>query len=84
VLFHVDARIPDGADIAPLLEAEIAAVAELRRIGFVTHLWRRPDGTGAYLVVEADGEESAQATLDALPFPTNGLMVMHVTPIEAL
>jgi len=84
VLFHVDARIPEGVDITPLLADEVAAVAELRRIGFIEQLFRRPDGSGAYLIVESDSEATAQDTLDALPFPRAGLMVMHVTAIERM
>ena len=82
MLFHVDARIPAGSDIQPLLAAEVKAVAELRDAGFIEQIFRRPDGSGAYLVVESDSAATAQATLDWLPFPRAGLMTMHITEIE--
>jgi muconolactone delta-isomerase len=84
MLFFVDARIEDGADIEPLLQAEVAAVKVLHTEGFIERLWRREDGTGAYLIVTADSLESAQSRLDALPFPENGLMKMQVEPVELL
>jgi hypothetical protein len=84
VLFFVDARIVPGADIEPHLEDEVAAVKVLVDRGFVTELFRREDGTGAYLLVDADSAAVAQATLDALPFPQRGLMEMRVEPVERL
>lgn len=84
MLFFVDARIPPGADIAPHLEEEKAAVRELRDRGFVEQLFRREDGTGAYLIVNAGSAEEAQRTMDGLPFPRLGLMTMRVEAIERL
>lgn len=84
MLFVVDARILPGADIAPHLEAEKAAVAELRREGFIEQLFRRLDDTGAWLVVEAPDAEEAQRRLDELPFVVNGVMRMALSPSERL
>jgi muconolactone delta-isomerase len=84
MLFFVDARIVPGVDIEPHLEEEVAAVRALRDRGFIEQLFRREDGTGAYLVVDADSLEAAQETVDGLPFPVRGLMTMRVERIERL
>jgi muconolactone delta-isomerase len=84
MLFFVDARLVPGVDIEPHLDEEVAAVKKLVAEGFIERLFRREDGTGAYLVVEADSLELAQRTLDALPFPVRGLMTMRVEPVERL
>jgi hypothetical protein len=84
MLFLVDARIVPGSDIAPLLEAEKAGVAEMRAEGFIEQLFRRLDDTGAWLIVEAESEDDAQRRLDALPFPQAGLMTMTLSSCERL
>jgi hypothetical protein len=84
MLFHVDARIVEGADIQPHVAEEVEAVAALRHEGFIEELLRREDGTGAYLVVKDDSIESAQQRMDALPFPKLGLMTMHLEHVERL
>jgi hypothetical protein len=84
VFFFVDAEIQPGADIEPYLEQELAAVNEMRESGFIQLLLRRPDGSGAFLLVEESSIERAQERLDALPFPQQGLMVMHVQPVDRL
>lgn len=83
MLLFGDARIRPGADIAPSLADEVAAVAVLRERGFITHLWRHLDGTGAVLIIEAESAEAATAVLDTLPFVRRGLMTIPVSPIEA-
>jgi hypothetical protein len=84
MLFFVDARILPGVDIEPHLADEIAAVKDLRAQGFIEQLFRRDDGAGAYLLVEAGSAKIAQETLDGLPFPRHGLMTMRVEPVERL
>jgi hypothetical protein len=84
MLFVVDARINEGADIQPLLEEEIKAVNELRALGFIEQLFRRRDNTGAWLVVTADSAERAQRRLDALPFVVAGVMTMTLSESERL
>lgn len=82
MLFFVDARIQPGADIAPLLQLEIEGVEAMRREGFIKLLLRRQDGTGAYLLVEDSSRDRAQGRLDALPFPSDGLMEMRLEPVD--
>jgi uncharacterized protein YciI len=84
MLFVVDARIREGADIQPLLEAELAAVNALREEGFIEQLFRRLDDTGAWLVVDAPSAEEAQQRLDALPFVVGDVMTMTLSPSERL
>ena len=84
MLFVVDARISDGADIQPLLADEIKAVESLRADGFIQQLFRRLDGTGAWLVVEAPSADEARHRLDALPFVVGDVMTMALSPSERL
>ncbi|MBL5974731.1 MAG: hypothetical protein D3X82_13465 [Candidatus Leucobacter sulfamidivorax] len=80
--FFGDARIAPGADPDPYLQDEILAVDELMRSGFITQLFRRLDGTGAVLLIEAESLESAEGTLAGLPFVRHGVMNIPVTPVE--
>ena len=84
MLFVVDARVRDGADIRPLLEDEIKAVEALRAEGFIEQLFRRVDGSGAWLVVEAPSADEARRRLDALPFVVGGVMTMALSQSERL
>jgi hypothetical protein len=80
--FHVDARVVPGADIAPRLADEQRRIKELHAQGFIEQLVRRTDGTGAWLIVRADDQASAQARLATLPFVEVGIMTMHLTHVE--
>jgi hypothetical protein len=82
--FYVDARFTPGSDPAPSMQAEIKRVGELKDEGFIDVLFRRLDGTGAYLVVTADDEAAARATLDTLPFVEEGTMSIAIDAVEQL
>ncbi|MGK0741910.1 hypothetical protein ACSHWG_08515 [Leucobacter sp. Z1108] len=76
-----DARIVPGADPEPHLAAEILAVDELMRTGFISQLFRRLDGTGAVLIIESESKEAAELTLAELPFVKNEVMRIPLTAI---
>lgn len=78
-----DARILPDADPAPYLDAEIAAVDQMMRDGFITHLYRHLDGSGAILIIESESIESAEQRLAQLPFVVHGVMTIPVSAIEA-
>jgi muconolactone delta-isomerase len=80
--FHVDARVVPGADIEPRLADEQRRVKELYEEGFIEHLFRRTDGTGAWLIVSDEDEASAQRRLATLPFVEIGIMTMHLSDVE--
>jgi muconolactone delta-isomerase len=82
--FFVDARFTPGADPEPRMEDEKRRVRELRDEGFIEQLFRRLDGTGAYLVVTEDSADAVHARLDTLPFVEIGIMRMQVDEIETL
>ncbi len=80
--FVVDARFTPDADPQPRLEDEKRRVAELRDEGFIELLFRRIDGTGAYLVVTAESEAAARERLDTLPFVEIAIMTMALDEVE--
>lgn len=82
--FHVDARFVEGADPQPRMADEVRRVQELRDEGVVEQVFRRLDGTGAYLVAVADSAEALTAHLDTLPFVEDGIMTMQLSEIEVL
>ncbi len=82
--FYVDARFTPGSDPAPTMQAEIRRVGELREEGFIELLYRRTDGTGAYLVVNDDSLAGAKAQLDTLPFVQEGTMSIAIDEVEQL
>jgi muconolactone delta-isomerase len=82
--FFVDARFTPGADPEPRMEDEKQRIRELRDEGFIEQLFRRLDGTGAYLVVTEDSVDAVHARLDTLPFVEIGIMRMQVDEIETL
>jgi muconolactone delta-isomerase len=82
--FLVDARLAAGADTQPRLADEQRRIRELYDEGFIEQLFRRTDGTGAWLIVEGDDEESAHRQLDTLPFVEIGIMTMHLSAVEPL
>jgi muconolactone delta-isomerase len=66
------------------MEDEKRRIRELRDEGFIEQLFRRLDGTGAYLVVTADTTDAVHERLDTLPFVEIGIMTMQVDEIETL
>jgi len=82
--FHVDARLVPEAEIAPWLADEQRRIRELHDEGFIELLFRRTDGTGAWLVVCAEDQASAARQLDTLPFVAAGIMTMDLSPVEGV
>ena len=82
--FLVDARLVPGADPQPRLADEQQRIKELYDEGFIEQLFRRLDGTGAWLIVQGDDEASAHRQLDTLPFVEIGIMTMHLSAVEPL
>jgi hypothetical protein len=82
VRFHVDARLVPGADIEPRLADEQRRIRELYDDGFIEQLFRREDATGAWLIVSAEDEDTANRELDTLPFVEIGIMTMELSAIE--
>jgi hypothetical protein len=82
--FWVDARFATDADPAPSMAAEVVRVRELRGSGFIEAIYRRLDGTGAYLMVVEENPADALAQLRTLPFVAEGTMSVSVAPVEQL
>jgi hypothetical protein len=82
--FCVDARFTPDADPAPSMAAEIVRVAEMRASGFIELIYRRLDGTGAYLIVIEENLDAALAQLSSLPFVAESTMSVSIDPIEQL
>lgn len=82
--YLVDARLREGADPAPRLADEQRRIRELHDAGVIEQLFRRVDGTGAWLVVSADNEADAHEHLGTLPFVEIGIMTMHPGEVEAV
>jgi muconolactone delta-isomerase len=71
-----DERVP------PLLPAERQRSAELTEEGLLLGLWLRADGTGGYLLVEAESAETALEGLETLPFMQHGLMRVELVELK--
>jgi hypothetical protein len=71
-----------GADPQPRLADEQHRIRELYDEGFIEQLFRRTDGSGAWLIVRDEDEESAHRRLDTLPFVEIGIMTMHLSAVE--
>jgi len=82
--FFVDARFTPGADPEPRMEDEKLRVRELRDEGLIEQLFRRIDGTGAYLVVTDESADAVRQRLDTLPFVQDGIMTIQIDEIETL
>ena len=82
--FLVDARLVPGADIQPRLIDEQRRIKELYEEGSIEQLFRRTDGTGAWLIVRSEDEAAAHRKLNTLPFVEIGIMTMHLSAVEAL
>jgi len=81
VKFHVDARLVPDADIQPRLRDEQVRIKELYEAGFIEQLFRREDGTGAWIIVSDENAESAHRQLATLPFVEVGIMTMELSAI---
>ena len=70
-----------GGDIAPHVEDEQHAAAELRREGFILESFRRRDRTGAILLVNAADPDEAAQRLATLPFVERELITFELVEL---
>lgn len=70
-------------EFAPHLEAESKMAFGFMRDDFCREIYGRRDGKGAILVLEADNEEAALATLGELPLAKAGLITFELYPVAA-
>jgi hypothetical protein len=68
---------PGSPDIPRLLRAEQQRTAELGEAGLVKEVLIRADGTGGYMVLNADSPASAREQLVSLPFMKAGIMQLE-------
>jgi hypothetical protein len=68
---------PGSPDIPRLLRAEQQRTAELAETGLVQDVLIRADGTGGYMVLNADSPASARKQLGSLPFMKAGIMQLE-------
>ena len=70
-------------EISQLLERERARTAQLMDEGIVRQLLLRADGTGGYMVVDAESPEVARDRLGTLPFMKAGIMRIELVELKA-
>lgn len=68
-------------DFAPLLEPEAERARELYAAGTFRQMWGRSDVKGAVVLIEADSQEAAQATLATLPLAQRGMLDVTLVPL---
>jgi hypothetical protein len=68
---------PGSPDIPRLLRAEQQRTAQLGEAGLVKEVLIRADGTGGYMVLNADSPASAREQLGSLPFMKAGIMKLE-------
>jgi muconolactone delta-isomerase len=69
---------PPEAFTPELIEAEGQRVRELYAQGFIRSIWRRQDTPGAAILLEANSEEEARATLATLPLAQHNMLELVV------
>ena len=69
-------------EISQLLERERARTAQLMDEGIVRQLLLRADGTGGYMVVDAESPEVARDRLGTLPFMKAGIMQIELVELK--
>jgi hypothetical protein len=82
--FLVDARIVPGKDVDTDMDAEARRVYELVGAGLITQVMSRPDGTGAFLVLDAPDANAADVAMASLPFAASGAITVTMDRIEIL
>lgn len=82
--FHATGTITSPEKLAALAEEERRVLKELQAEGVVTHAFRRGDGSGVFLVVEATDEDEARRQLNRLPFVPAGYLSFGYAEVLAL
>jgi uncharacterized protein YciI len=79
--FLATGAISDPSKIGPYRDEEMTILANLQAEGVVEHAYRRSQGPGVFLIVNANDLEDAQRHMGRLPFVTQGLMTFDYTPM---
>jgi hypothetical protein len=74
---------PASPEIPQLLDQEQARTEQLMDEGIVRQLLLRADGTGGYMVVDAESPEVARDRLGTLPFMKAGIMRIELVELKA-
>jgi hypothetical protein len=74
---------PASPKIPQLLDQEQVRTQELMHEGIVRQLLLRADGTGGYMVVDAESAEIARDRLGTLPFMKAGIMRIELVELKA-
>lgn len=84
MLFIVDGRFTPGSDPEPRMLDERKRVKEMKEEGSLIWGYRRANGGGAYMLIEADDRASLDAMLATLPFVELGIMNVEAEAVESL
>jgi hypothetical protein len=82
--FHATGAVSDPSKIGPYIDEEMKILADLQGEGVVEHAYRRSQGPGVFLIVNASNLEDAKRRLGRLPFVAQGLMTFDLTPINEI
>jgi uncharacterized protein YciI len=82
--FHATGAISDPSKIGPYRDEEMKILADLQAEGVVKHAYRRSQGPGVFLIVNASDLEDAQRQLGRLPFVAQRLLTFDYTPISQM
>jgi hypothetical protein len=82
--FHATGAVSDPSKIGPYIDEEMKILADLQGEGVVEHAYRRSQGPGVFLIVNASDLEDAQRQLGRLPFVALGLLTFDLTPINEM
>jgi muconolactone delta-isomerase len=73
---------PTSPEIARLLGREQARTTELMNEGVVQQLLLRADGTGGYMIVDAESAQVARDRLGTLPFMKASIMQIELVELK--
>jgi muconolactone delta-isomerase len=79
--FLATGAISDPSKIGPYRGEEMKILADLQAEGVVERAYRRSQGPGVFLIVNADDLEDAHRHMRGLPFVTQGLLTFDYTPM---
>ena len=82
--FHATRAVSDLSKIGPYIDEEIKILADLKGEGVVEHAYRRSQGPGVILIVNASALGDARQQLGRLPFVAQGLMTFDYTPVNEM
>jgi hypothetical protein len=82
--FHATGAVSDLSKIGPYIDEEMKILADLKGEGVVEHAYRRSQGPGVFLIVNANALGDAQQQLGRLPFVAQGLMTFGYTPVNEM